>query len=293
MSFQNSTITVVLNGYKRQEFLNYQINAVKNQTIPPNEILIWNNGDYIDFRDVDKNIVIANSSKNFGVWSRFSFALNAETEYICVLDDDTMPGKRFFENCLSTMKISPGLLGARGLRFFSKNRYQPHKSFGWDNPNEDLKVVDIVGHAWFFKREWLSYFWRELPLCNSSRMVGEDIHFSYTLKKYAGINTIVPPHPLKNKDYWGSDPVLALKLGTGLESISQNDAALNKFDRVLSIYTSAGFRLYKEEKNQKHLVIGPGISRFAILKKIADKIPFLKKYGKNLETFLASRHIHI
>tara|TARA_Y100000739_G_scaffold218481_1_gene215908 strand:- start:515 stop:1396 length:882 start_codon:yes stop_codon:yes gene_type:complete len=293
MSFQNPSITVVLNGYKRQEFLNYQINAVKNQTIQPSEILIWNNGDYIDYGDFDKNIVIANSSKNFGVWSRFSFALNAETEYICVLDDDTMPGKSFFENCLSTMKISPGLLGARGLRFFSKNRYQPHKSYGWDNPNEELKVVDIVGHAWFFKREWLCYFWRELPLYNSSRMVGEDIHFSYTLKKYAGINTIVPPHPLKNKEYWGSDPVLALKLGTGLESISQNDAALNKFDRVLNIYTSAGFRLYKEEKNQKHLVIGPGISRFAILKKIASKIPFLKKYGKNLKTFLASRHIHI
>ena len=120
MSFQNPSITVVLNGYKRQEFLNYQINAVKNQTIQPSEILIWNNGDYIDYGDFDKNIVIANSSKNFGVWSRFSFALNAETEYICVLDDDTMPGKSFFENCLSTMKISPGLLGARGLRFFSQ-----------------------------------------------------------------------------------------------------------------------------------------------------------------------------
>ena len=293
MSFKNSSITVVLNGYKRQEFLNYQINAVKIQTIKPKEILIWNNGDYINSRDFDKNIFVANSSKNFGVWSRFSFALNAETEYICVLDDDTMPGKRFFENCLSTMQISPGLLGARGLRFFSENRYQPHKSFGWDNPNEELKVVDIVGHAWFFKRDWLCYFWRELPLYNSSRLVGEDIHFSYTLKKYAGVKTIVPPHPLKNREFWGSDPVVALRLGTGIESISQNDNALNNFDKVLSIYTSAGFKLYKEEKNQKHLMIGPGISRFTFVKKIASKFPFIKKYGKRLKIFLESRNIHI
>ena len=293
MSFQDSSITVVLNGYKRQEFLNYQIDSVKRQSIPPKEILIWNNGDYIDFKDFEEDIFIANSSKNFGVWSRFSFALNAETEYICVLDDDTMPGKLFFENCLSTMQISPGLLGARGLRFLSKNRYQPHKSFGWDNPNEELKVVDIVGHAWFFKREWLSYFWRELPQCNASRLVGEDIHFSYTLQKYAGIKTIVPPHPFKNKDYWGSDPVVAIRLGTGIESISQDDSALDKFDKVLSLYTSSGFKLYKEVKNEKHLVIGPGISRFAIVKKIASKIPFIRKYGKNLKTFLANWHIHI
>ena len=293
MSFQDSSITVVLNGYKRQEFLNYQINAVKRQTIPPNEILIWNNGDYIDFRDFEDNIFISNSSKNFGVWSRFSFALNAETEFICVLDDDTMPGKRFFENCLSTMEISPGLLGARGLRFFSKKRYQPHKSFGWDNPNEELKVVDIVGHAWFFKKEWLCYFWRELPLSNSSRLVGEDIHFSYTLQKYAGIKTMVPPHPLNNKEYWGSDPVMALRLGTRNESISQNDSALDEFDKVLNLYTSTGFKLYKEEKNEQHLVIGPGIARFAIIRKIAHKFPIVKKLGKSFKGFLASWHIHI
>ena len=293
MSFKNSSITVVLNGYKRQKFLNYQIDTVKNQTISPNEILIWNNGDYIDFSNFHENIFIANSSKNFGVWSRFSFALNAETEYICVLDDDTMPGKRFFENCLSTMQVSPGLLGARGLRFLSKNRYQPHKSFGWDNPNETLQVVDIVGHAWFFKREWLCYFWRELPLSNFSRLVGEDIHFSYTLKKYAGIKTIVPPHPLNNTDFWGSDPEMALRLGTGTESISQDDAVLDKFDKVLSIYTSAGFKLYKEEKDEKHLVIGPGISRFAIIKKIASNFPMIRKFGKYLKDFLASKNIHI
>ena len=293
MSFQNSSITVVLNGYKRQAFLNHQIEAVKHQTIPPDEILIWNNGDFIESKNFDPNIFIANSSKNFGVWSRFSYALNAESEYICVLDDDTIPGKRFFENCISTMKISPGLLGARGLRFFSKNRYQPNKSFGWDNPNEELKVVDIVGHAWFFKKEWLCYFWRELPLNNSSRLVGEDIHFSYTLQKYAGIKTIVPPHPLNNKDYWGSDPVMALKLGTGTESISQNNKVLDTFDKVLKIYTSAGFKFYKEENNERHLVIGPGIARFAIIKKIAHKFPIVRKLGKNLKSFLASRNIHI
>jgi hypothetical protein len=30
------------------------------------------------------------------------------------------------------------------------------------------------------------------------------MHFSYVLRKYAGINTYIPPHPANNKEMWGS-----------------------------------------------------------------------------------------
>jgi hypothetical protein len=30
------------------------------------------------------------------------------------------------------------------------------------------------------------------------------MHFSYTIQKYLGINTYVPPHPKDDKDMWGS-----------------------------------------------------------------------------------------
>ena len=36
-------ITVILNGYKRGENLNEQMEALKNQTLPPDEILVWYN----------------------------------------------------------------------------------------------------------------------------------------------------------------------------------------------------------------------------------------------------------
>ena len=180
-------ISVILNSYKRQNYFNKQIESVLSQSVPPEKILVWNNGKKLSYPD--KNVVIANSSFNFGVWSRFAFALNADTEFVCVLDDDTFPQKHFFENCLEQMEKEPALLGARGLRFLSPNRYHPFNAFGWDSPNEVTEVVDIVGHAWFFKREWLSAFWREQPAIGVNRLIGEDIHFSYMLQKYMDIST--------------------------------------------------------------------------------------------------------
>ena len=46
------------------------------------------------------------SNYNYGVWARFAYALNARTDYVCVLDDDTIPGNRWLGNCLNTYRNS-------------------------------------------------------------------------------------------------------------------------------------------------------------------------------------------
>ncbi len=85
-------VTVILNGFNRPENLSEQIDAINNQTIKPKEILLWlNNSEGFDKNLTDK-ITTVTSNKNFGVWARFAFALNANTEYICIFDDDTIPG---------------------------------------------------------------------------------------------------------------------------------------------------------------------------------------------------------
>lgn len=40
---RENMITAILNGYKRGENLNEQLEALKNQTLPPDEILLWYN----------------------------------------------------------------------------------------------------------------------------------------------------------------------------------------------------------------------------------------------------------
>lgn len=163
--------------------------------------------------DVSKSTNSAYNNFNYGVWARFAFALNAKTEYICMFDDDTIPGSRWFENCLNQMKIREALFGTSGILYIDPppaldpevSYYNKLVKLGWHSSGNTTKAteVDFVGHAWFFKREWLSAFWRELPDPRYN-LCGEDMHFSFMLQKYLGVPTIVPPHPTDAPEYWGS-----------------------------------------------------------------------------------------
>lgn len=207
-------ITAILNGYKRGDHLNEQLNALRNQTVPPDEILLWYNNpgdnDLLNY-DIGTEIPVAYCNYNFGVWARFYFAMNARNPYVVVFDDDTIPGKRWLENCMKTMETNEGLLGTVGLLYpnpvlpENSSYYEHYLRFGWPTPGNNDKVVqvDLVGHSWFFKKEWLSYFSRELP-DPKYNTCGEDMHFSYMLQKYANIPTFVPPHPKDNMELWGS-----------------------------------------------------------------------------------------
>lgn len=209
-------ITAILNGYQRPLNLTEQYNALLAQSIQPSDIMLWynapDNGVAIN-DEIAKKTRSAIANRNFGVWSRFAYALNASTEYICIFDDDTIPGTRWFENCLTTIKETEGLLGTAGILYIEPpapesgdvSYYNPHKKFGWypGGNNEITTEVDILGHAWFFKREWLSTFWRELP-DPQYNICGEDMHFSFMLQKYLGIPSYVPPHPKGMPDLWGS-----------------------------------------------------------------------------------------
>lgn len=206
-------VTVILNGYKRP-YLSEQLQAINNQTYKVDEILLWYNNPG-DGYDIDYNIVskipTALCNTNFGVWARFAFALMAKNEYVCIFDDDTIPGIKWIENCVNTIKNSNGLLGTVGLVYPNPvptnseycSYYEPYIRYGWVNPNTVVEQVDLVGHSWFFKKEWLSAYWIEQP-DPKYNICGEDMHFSYSLQKYLGLNTYVPIHDPNDIETWGS-----------------------------------------------------------------------------------------
>lgn len=296
MMVKQKEITVILNVFERLNNLSVQLNAINDQSIKPKEILIWQNkgGFEIPQKFFSKAHISCNNY-NYGVWARFAFALNAKTEYVCIFDDDTIPGKKWFENCLETMEENEGLLGTRGLRFKSKTRYSPNICIGWDNPNIKTEKVDIVGHSWFFKRQWLSTFWRELPPNDFSNIAGEDIHFSYTIQKYLGLETFVPPHPPNDLDLWGSNPKLAHLLGNDNKGISSKDDSIIRFNKALKYYSSKGFKLYKEniKSMNKEIIIGDGLSSFTPLKKNLKKNKRLYKFANNLNNIFKKFGIYL
>ena len=214
-------ITVILNAYRRPYNLKMQIDAIRAQTTKPAQIWLWVNAhednEGFDFKSLDVDRVFHNDY-NWKFYGRFAAALLADTEYIAIFDDDTVPGAKWFENCLSTMVTNEGILGSAGI-ILHGNRYVQHERCGWPSQNAETTEVDLVGHAWFFKREWLKYLWQEKPTTWEN---GEDIQFAFMAKIHGGIPTYCPPHPPEDKELHGS--IMGNELGIDTKATSTNNA---------------------------------------------------------------------
>ena len=289
----NGEVDIIINTYKRHDLLLEQLSAIRSQSVPIGEIYVWNNGKKID--EKIQGVHIVNSPKNFGVWSRFFFALNCKAEFIAIFDDDTVPGRRYFENCFKCFSEFPGIYGTRGLRFLSNNRYAPYHQYGWMEPNENLIEVDIVGHNWFFKKEWLPHFFHEFDSDQSNMLAGEDIHLSYALQCRLGVKTYVPPHPVSDQELWGSLPQYGNKYGKSADAISFKVNALSHFDTEVKKVCDKGFSLYYErtsELDMSHFQLA-SISRSRTVKEFLKRSPVLFKMAKRIYYWLLSKNIQL
>ena len=131
-------VDIILNGFRRTRWLSEQIEAVKAQTVSASNIFLWKNKSEQDIPEEAKSqCIVADCRHNLGVWSRFGYALNSVSDYVCVLDDDTIPGPLWLENCLKTMETNPGLMGTVGVLFGDKHySWQKLRRVGWCEPNQ-------------------------------------------------------------------------------------------------------------------------------------------------------------
>lgn len=241
-------VSVVLNLYKRPEALALQLEKVQNQTLKPKEILLFQDrtdGNYeieISTEFKEKFDVVNISKKNCGVWERFKFAQKAKSKYVCVFDDDTIPGNRWLENCHKNMLENEGLYGAIGIVFEDPTLYPKSGFFrvGWDGEIDRITQVDFVGHSWFFKKDWIEYLFEDTEDFQKFKTAAEDMCFSSQLKKY-GIKTFVPPHPLTNKALFGSLPEYASKFGSSSVALWLTSSNFSKMNIALKQLLSTGW----------------------------------------------------
>lgn len=204
------TVTVILNGFKRQATLAEQIQSLKAQSYPIDKIMYWNlKSDNPQFQPdygllVREAIEYAETSHDYGVWGRFTFALNATTDFVCIMDDDIVPGRRYIENCLNSYEKQPGIYGTLGTCFIKAGG---GTTYGWrEVKNSEPKQVNYLYQTWFMPREVIHVFWSELisEHLTKRRHIGEDIHLSLMARKYLGLKSYVVPHPANNKEFWGN-----------------------------------------------------------------------------------------
>lgn len=207
-----ASVDVVVTGWRRPGAFRAVLAAVQAQTVTPTSVHFFQNAfddppleaaagrqlaaAWEQALEGSGGYVHAKQPGNLGVWSRFLYAAELPSEFCLVVDDDAVAGPRWLENCLTTFATTPGVLGAVGV-VYPPGKRRPYVRYGWVRPEDTLRQVDVAGHAWFFRREWLTAFRDELPRFGRHATCGEDYHLSYCVQRHYGLGTYCPPQPCR------------------------------------------------------------------------------------------------
>lgn len=196
-------VTIILNVWKRN-YLEEQLDSLLAQTVRPKALWIIQYERFVNFDTVIKkyrkliDIEHFHFSSNLKYFGRFSLANFAHSQYVWLLDDDIIPGKKWLEYSLDLIEKHNCLISCAG-RIITKDNFRPEAKFHPDyhigdcsgrkvyyNPKDT--PVDFGIQSYFIKKEWLRYFWQLYPYTFET---GEDIHLAATLK-LNGIGCLVP-----------------------------------------------------------------------------------------------------
>lgn len=197
-------ISVIPFHYRRPENLEPQLESIQKQSVDVDEIIIGHlESDEYDYNFPD-GMKVVHFHKDPGLRAKFITALTSsfDTDFVFIIDDDIILGKKSIENILNSYSEKPGVYGGLGFELEGENWYE-HRAGREPKPhgqNESIKKVDFIGHSWFLKREWVSLYLSEpCPLDVFSGT--DDIWFSYVMWKNS-IDSYSPPNPPNKPERW-------------------------------------------------------------------------------------------
>ncbi|XP_051134463.1 uncharacterized protein LOC127253751 [Andrographis paniculata] len=217
-------ITVILNHFKRKTLCS-QLDSLLHQTIPFHHVWVLSFGSpnerslkmIVDGYN-NSRISFISSSYDFKYYGRFQIALQSDADFVYVLDDDMIPGRKMLEilsHVAGTEKYKNSVLGSIGriLPFRQKDfTFPSYRKFRskeaglyLPDPAYDINVdrvvqVDFLSSSWFLSAELVKTLFIETPF---TFMTGEDLHLSYQLQKYRDARSLVLPVDPKDKETWG------------------------------------------------------------------------------------------
>ena len=229
------SIDVILCSFKRPDYLKQQVEAVQNQTVKPRKITAWRNDNLDDSSFHAMNLPFVKASSNMGVWPRFVLAMMSDADFVAVFDDDTIPGRLWFETCIEHIQKQDGLYGTHGAIFPDVENYYSFQLHGWKRPNRRLVEVDVIGHAWFFRPRNISTY---LEVSPDKLICGEDMNLSFAIQK-AGLKSWIVPHLPGQPEKWGA----ASSHNNDGRGINKNRALKPAFNAELKRIRDAGWSL--------------------------------------------------
>lgn len=195
------SIGIVLNTYKRTNYLVEQVNAIKSQTAKFDRLIVNRNDSWDDSTFAQLEVDWVKSDKNQGVYRRFCIGLDLETDFLLFFDDDTIPGINYLKLLIEEYEKEPGLYSAAGF-VLNHKKYSDRVVYGWPNQHitRNKTKVDWPGHSWFMSKDVLleSYAIKRWQ----SNLCGEDMRLALAAQRL-GLNSFVTPYN-QDKTIWGS-----------------------------------------------------------------------------------------
>lgn len=188
-------VTVILTEFKRP-YLEEQLQAIRASG-PSLVWLVRQDGPQAlehqhpvhMWHGIDRVILV---SPNSGVWTRFFLALEAETEYVAIFDDDTIPGPGWLsyalEHATATLVVGVGVVKGRPLDHYDWKLDQRWGWPGWPekgvSPYTDHPVVDVDwgGHCWVMRTSHLRAVAHAFSKVRRFPDQGEDMAISYAFQ---------------------------------------------------------------------------------------------------------------
>lgn len=195
---EDPSIAVILNAYKR-DYFDLQVDAILNQTIKPQRILLWKNENHVDVSRLrDKGVEIIESDYNFTFFGRFALACLLDESIIWLLDDDQIPGKKALENALGCHLRNNAMVCQNFRNPVIKNGRCSGYTGGGDGGGLEQECEAFLGgHSFLIKQEW-AYKLFEFPRYQVAN--AEDIAMAVVLREKYGIRTFCAKSPAADPD---------------------------------------------------------------------------------------------
>jgi glycosyltransferase involved in cell wall biosynthesis len=159
ISVENLDITVIIPAYNMEKYIISTLESVKNQTIPPNEVIIINDGSFDNTQPLIENWLSTNKLKwklinkvNGGLSSARNAGIQAcKTKLLALLDSDDQYSPTFIEKALNAFQIVPDL-----TLFFANQRVideSGKKLFDWleNKAVKELKSTCLIDNLFLLE----------------------------------------------------------------------------------------------------------------------------------------------
>ena len=194
-------VTLILTVFRRGGLLKRQLARIAANTVKPAALWVWQTGEHADVRPILREsypsaALIQVTGHDFMFHGRYLPALQAETEHVCWLDDDTMPGSLWLETTLAAFEhLGPrdvvGCLGRNGkfVHQWTRNGRNLSAVFLEQFTSVSKGWADFPIHCSCMRTELARAFWI-LPAYTFAN--GEDIQAGAALQIVAGSRVFIP-----------------------------------------------------------------------------------------------------